>query len=217
VHPDSRYTDGSYERDNPDWHAGNAEHKAQAVLRMLQRVGWTPHDFLDIGCGTGDVLKQLCKQRDVRGIGWDIAKRPIDDERTQFHRGDGVSAASPADIVLCLDVFEHVADDEAFLRQLRKLGDRFIFRVPLDLSAWDLVRGRQLRHAREAYGHLHVYDRYLAEELLGRCGYQVECVAYDRTPRPMRGLEVVRRALFPIAPRATAQWLGGFSLVIAAR
>jgi SAM-dependent methyltransferase len=223
-----RYRDGTYARDNPGWHAEDALPKARAVLEALDALGWTYRSVLDVGCGTGDVLRQLKQLLDARGEdgvrfeGWDTAA-PLgpDEPRLTLRAGDPLVTLPRADVVLCLDVLEHVLDEDGFLAGLSALGRRVVFRLPLDLSVLDLVRPRRLIAARRRYGHLRAWTRATALATLADAGFMVRYEAFHRvdppTSTPRRRLvDRARRTLFALAPRTTVLLLGGFSLVVAA-
>ncbi|MFN2602968.1 MAG: class I SAM-dependent methyltransferase, partial [Gemmatimonadaceae bacterium] len=87
---------------------------------------------VDIGSGDGFFLESLRKTlRDGQFVGLDIAL--TDDEVRELNAGasDGVRFCNspeqleqllsrPADVILLLDVIEHIADDHTFLRDLAK-------------------------------------------------------------------------------------------------
>jgi hypothetical protein len=127
-----------------------------------------------------------------------------------------------ADLVLCLDVAEHVADDVGLLRGLSRIGPRLIVRSPLDLSVLDILRPKRLMSARDRYGHLHAYTRRLALGRVEEAGWTVEASRLHRIPPRTvtlreRVADTVRRGAFRLAPRATVDTLGGWSLLILAR
>lgn len=228
-----RYTSGQYVIDNPDWHEADAPHKARAIAEMIRFAGLHPATVTDVGCGTGGVLLHLSKQLaehlpDTAWEGWDIAgdairrARKREGGRLHYVKGDFLQSERRVDLLMAIDVVEHVADDVAFLRALRNRADWFLFRVPLDLSAWDLVRPRRLLNARRQYGHRHVYTRELLLQTLTEAGYDVETLSYDRVPPArdsvrQRVVDRVRRSLFVASPELTARLLGGFSLLVLAR
>ena len=223
---DERYTSGSYADQNPDWHASGAALKAEAVASLVEEAGIKPTSVLDVGCGTGGVLAALQERwPSVSHLeGWDIAEEAIsragDVAGLSLHVGNVLEHDASADLVLCLDVFEHVPDDHAFLTALSTRGRWFVFRIPLDLSALDVARPKRLNSVRDQYGHLHVYTRETALQLLEAAGYRVRAEAYHRVPPEVRGLgrltDLLRRVGVVLAPHASVRWLGGHSLMVLA-
>jgi 2-polyprenyl-3-methyl-5-hydroxy-6-metoxy-1,4-benzoquinol methylase len=115
--------------------------------------------IVDIGCGDIFFLKQLAKKRtDAKLIGVDIE---FTDEMISEFSGQSTiqlykSAENvpsvPADIVLLLDVIEHIEDDYAFLNDLLKAGfiskdTIFIITVPAFQKLF-VVRDEWLGHYR---------------------------------------------------------------------
>ena len=227
------YTSGAYAVDNPGWHEEDAPHKAEALARMIRFAGLQPRTVADVGCGTGAVLRHLATllERDLPSTaweGWDIAKDAVrrarkgEGGRVHYVAADFLASERQVDLLLAIDVIEHVADDLAFLRALRERADWFLFRIPLDLSALDLARPARLLEARRRFGHRHVYNRELALQLLAEAGYEVQQVTYDRVPPPrntprQRLVDRARRTLFEAAPDLAVRLLGGFSLLVLAR
>lgn len=227
------YTSGQYAIDNPDWHEADAEHKARALASMIRYAGLRPRTVIDVGCGTGGVLWHLSHTlaEDLPGTaweGWDVAPEAIRRARKReggnlhFVAEDFLASEREADLLLLIDVVEHVPDDVAFLRGLRDRARWFLIRLPLDLSAWDVARSTRLLEARRRYGHRHVYTRELALQLLGEAGYEVEKVVYDRVPPPretarQRLVDGLRETLFQVAPALTVRLLGGYSVLVLAR
>src|SRR5690606_2619873 len=97
-------------------------------------------------------------------------------DRLHFVHGSpvGLKPESPFDLVLCLDVFEHVEDYIGFIRGLRGLGGRFVFHIPLDMNAQMVLRGEPIRRVRDVVGHLHYFNKDTALATLEEAGMKVE-------------------------------------------
>jgi len=128
------------------------------------------------------------------------------------------------DIVLAIDVFEHIEDYLGFLRKLRDKGTYKIFHIPLDLSVQAVWRRTPIRRAREQMGHLHFFTKETALAALETAGYNVLDWFYTAgsleapTRRwTARVLAVPRKLLFALHQDAAARWLGGFSLLVLAQ
>lgn len=231
--PEDRYEGGAYADANPDWHDADAPAKADGMAPWLLRLPSPPASVLDVGCGTGRVLAELKRRLDphwpgTHWEGWDIAGEAI--RRARAHRterlryvcGNVLAAEVTADLCLTVDVIEHLADDEAFVAQVAQLAPWHVLRIPLDLSALDVVRPARLLDARERYGHRHFYTRDLALDRVRRAGLTVVGTAYHRIDVPPSGwrahlLAPVRRGLQAIAPDLASRALGGASLIVFAR
>ncbi|TNE88273.1 MAG: class I SAM-dependent methyltransferase [Deltaproteobacteria bacterium] len=226
------YTSGAYADANPDWHDGGAPHKAEALARMLLAHAVHPAKVVDVGCGAGLVLRCLhdilrpMGWATTRWEGWDIAPEAIRRasaraaERLGFFEGDWLNTSDTADLVLCIDVFEHLHEPEAFLKELcTKTTGHALFRVPLDASLLNQLRPGHLDALERQYGHLHHYHRHAALALLEEAGFRVIDTAYHRVPpqitrRRGRLSDGLRKRLFARWPDRTVRVLGGYSLVV---
>lgn len=105
------------------------------VLRLVPRV---EIGILDVGCGSGQFGEMLCARRpNARYAGFDFSQEAVDIARTKipgkFHYSLHVKSLydhkySIDEIVICLEVMEHV-NDLKFL-DLIPLGVEVIFSVP---------------------------------------------------------------------------------------
>ena len=73
------YLDGGYLAKNPAWHVEESAWKARQVLCMLRQNGVAPKTVCDVGCGAGEVLKQLGENLDAECEFWgyDISPQAI--------------------------------------------------------------------------------------------------------------------------------------------
>ncbi len=212
----------------PPWATGDehamyeadAAHKVEGICRLVEDCGLRPRTVLDLGCGTGAVLAGVCARLGASGIGVDVDPDAIGRiagyPGVRFELGDARDTPHTADLVLCVDVFEHVPDDVGFLRAVRDRGRWFAFRVPLDDAAWDRLRGRTARF-REEYGHLHAYTWGRAVRTIEAAGYEVRCVRPHRIPAGGLLSRGIRRVAGAVAPRLATRVIGGWSLLVLAR
>ncbi len=77
------------------------------------------------------------------------------------------------DVLLMIDVFEHVSDPFSFLEESHAHARKFVFHIPLDLSATGVARKTPLLNVRRSVGHLNYYTKDLALETLTDGGYKI--------------------------------------------
>jgi cyclopropane fatty-acyl-phospholipid synthase-like methyltransferase len=226
------YNDGTYLRNNPDWHADDSAWKADHIAAMLARHGVVASTVCEIGCGAGQILRCLSRRLDpgTRFVGYDISPAALalcareTTERVDFRLGSLLDTQEHFDVVMAIDVFEHVEDYFGFLRALRRRGDYKVFHVPLELSAQQVMRARPLIEARRSVGHIHHFSKETALATLADCGYEVidHCYTSGRTELGGLGwkaglLKWPRELMFRVSADAAARVLGGYSLLVLAR
>ncbi len=179
---ESRYFDGSYLNENPDWDRKDAPWKAKQVLSILSDNQVKPLSICEVGCGSGDILVHLMKSLpSARMTGFDISPQASqfweqhkEVSGLKFCLGDFHKVNdSQYDLLLMLDVFEHVRDPFSFLENSIVHADYFIFHIPLDLSASSVARGTPLTQGRKTIGHIHYYTKELALATLQDTGYEI--------------------------------------------
>src|ERR1700733_6258044 len=221
------YNDGSYSSKNSDWHENDAPWKATKVLSMLADRRFRPESIVDIGCGTGGVLEAIAGALNgTRLVGYDPSSQAIGMvERSggvELRVGTSKDVHEHYDLLLSLDVFEHVEDYIGFLRSLRPIADWFMFHIPLDVSAQSDIREKPLLAARSAVGHLHYFTRRTALASLETAGFEIVC---DRLlfPNDMPSRQVktrianIPRALgWHLRPQLSARIFGGSTLLVLA-
>ena len=126
------------------------------------------------------------------------------------------------DLLLMLDVFEHVEDYIGLVRVVRSKARQKLFHIPLDLSCQAVVRKRGLLLRRERHAHLHYFTKETALCTLTDVGYKI--IDWFYTPRciELGDLLVQKIVRFPrmlsfaILPDLTVRVLGGYSLMVLA-
>src|SRR5215212_4246468 len=137
-----RYADGTHQAHNPEWGEPDAPVKARWVAEMLERNHLVPTALADVGCGTAGVLRRLSDSlpKPCRFVGYEpspdafaLAEQMRGAASIELVNGD-LPADEHVDVLLVMDVIEHVENPFAFLRSLRPHGDHLICYIPLDLS-----------------------------------------------------------------------------------
>lgn len=225
------YRDGAYFQKHPLWHTEHSAWKAAQVVRMIRRARLEPRTLCEVGCGAGEVLRliqeSLGPQCSLRG--YDISPQAIElsqaraNDQLQFelieHEGD---IDGDFDLLVSVDVVEHVEDYLGFLRCLRSKAKYKIFHVPLDLSVQSVLRRRGLIERRDSHDHLHYFSKEIFLRSLTDTGYQLCDVLYTRRSIEIGSgmvqalINVPRRVGFTLSRDFTARVLGGFSLAVLA-
>lgn len=223
------YNEGTYLKRNTGWHQEDSPYKAELVAGLLE--GMQARSVLEAGCGAGEVIRILSERfPDVQFAGYDVSKDAAafwagkESANLKYSCSDLLESEKQADVVLCLDVFEHVEDYMGFLKRLRSHGSYFIFNVPMDMCVMKLLSGG-LRYAREEVGHLHYFNAWSAQATLSDCGYQIETARLSAAflkvpPRNFRqALAVVPRVLahLLLGGSLACRLLGGYSLLVTAK
>ena len=232
--PADRYTSGSYLETHPDWHVEDSAWKADQVKAMLDRHGLAPRTVCEVGCGAGEVLRQLRDRLDpaTSFVGYEISPQAYElasgraTDRLRFVLGD--LAAEPDDVafeaLLILDVIEHLEDPFSFLRAMAARAGHVVLHIPLDMNVQAIARNLLMSSSREPLGHLHYFQKETALATLEETGFEV--VDWTYTPSTFvhppenaraRVIQALRRAMFRVAPDLTLRLIGGWSLLVLAR
>jgi SAM-dependent methyltransferase len=155
------------------WHRG----RQAIVRRILARYAPAGARILDVGCGTGATTLALRRFGSV--VGLDLGRRALEVARA---RGLAVAQASavrlPAaegafDLVLALDVLEHLDDDVAAACEMRRAlrpGGHLVATVPAYPFLWSAHD--------EALAHRRRYLRRQLVETLERAGFEIALCSY---------------------------------------
>jgi SAM-dependent methyltransferase len=159
------------------WFRGRNRVIAAAVRRAV--AGFSPgYRVLEVGCGTGYVLRMLereCRGAEVIGselsdVGVEFARKRV---RCPVVRADvyNLPFPDPFHLVGMFDVLEHLEDDAGALRGLRAgtaPGGRLVLTVPAYMALWS--------HTDEAGGHYRRYTPRTLRRVLADAGWEAERV-----------------------------------------
>lgn len=142
-------------------------------LKLLKKQGFTPEYIADAGSGFGQYVYYLSKKfPSARITGLDIKQEQVDDcngffssiglaERVQFEYADltALEASESYDLVLSVDVMEHIEDDRTVFQRFYKglkPGGVLLISTPSDQGGSDVHHDHEEsfidEHVRDGYG-----------------------------------------------------------------
>jgi SAM-dependent methyltransferase len=148
-----------------------SNHTRRLIWSFAQRLDF--RSVLDVGCGQGSSLELIAARRpDVELAGVDFSATAIELARKRVPRGTFSeldltrgALARTFDLVVCSDVLEHIPDDLAALRNLRKMTERWLL--------VSTIQGRMRSFEPSAVGHVRNYRRGELRQKLEDCGFRV--------------------------------------------
>jgi SAM-dependent methyltransferase len=225
------YSDGSYlAKTGGTWHLEDSAFKARWIVSMLARHPEVKlNTICEIGCGAGGILAELQKMLSdhITFTGYDISPQAhalsarFSNRRCQFILGDAFADHSQYDLLLVMDVIEHIEDYFSLLRHVRQKGEWKLYHIPLDAYVIGILRGND---SWDTVGHLHLFTIETALKALLRTGHQVvdwiftdgAIVAPQRTTRG-RIANLIRIPLSKFSIKLTSRLFGGYSMLVLAK
>lgn len=230
---DELYKGEQYAANNPGWHEEGSGMKAALVLAFIRKFRIAAGNVVEVGCGAGEILLQLQKQLpgshftgyDISPVAIQLASKKANDRLRFFLQDVASLPPQKTDLLLVLDVVEHVDDVYSFLRMIRDKADNFIFHIPLDMSCRTLLKPHTLRQQRTSVGHIHYFSEETALWMLEDVGYEI--MEYDYTKpdvdrvRPASFKQwlkkQLRRISFALSKKVSVKLWGNYSLLVWAK
>ena len=231
---DQFYTEGGYFDSNPDWHQEESKFKASLVLDFIKKFQLPTGLVVEVGCGAGEILAGLkenlppgsvLKGYDISPHAIQIANKKAGPQLSYFLADYTKLNDASADLVLVLDVVEHIDDVYSFLRRLRDKGRNFIFHIPLDMSCRTLLKPHVLLQQRTSVGHIHYFTEETVLWMLRDVGFDVEYVIYTKPevdlvkPGSFKQWlkKMLRKLSYSINKKLSVKLWGGYSALILAK
>jgi hypothetical protein len=223
------YKDGAYLQNNQTWHVEDSPWKARQILKMINRNNLMTRTICEVGCGVGEILSQLHQQmpKENSFYGYEISPQAFaltqsrKNDRVHFYLKDLLEEDVHYDIVMAIDVIEHIEDYFDFLRKLRNKGTYKIFHIPLDLSVQTIFRSTPILEGRKNVGHIHYFTKETALASLKDMGYEIIDHFYTAGMNELPGKAIKTKMLSPIRKlmyKLNEDWavriLGGYSLMV---
>lgn len=221
------YEQGEYLEKNPTWHVEDSPWKVKQIVKIINGNHLHPDSICEVGSGAGEVLNQLHLQmpNNVSFTGYEISPQAFElcqkrkKERLQFCLKNFQDDKTYFDIVLAIDVFEHVEDYLVFLRNVRRKGRYKILHIPLDLSVQTVFRSSPILKARQRVGHIHYFTKETALAALTDAGHEILDYFYtDHSTNPSSTtntlIRLLRKIMYKRSKDMTVRILGGYSLMV---
>lgn len=226
-----KQSNSDYLANNPLWHIEDSPWKAKQIYKIIRKNNIKPNTIVEIGCGAGEILNQLQMVLDesTQFFGYDISPDAYklalsrNNKRLQFYNENLLEQPHKYDLLLMIDVFEHVEDYYSFIKKSAEKADYKIFHIPLELSVSFVLRN-QMKVARKQYGHIHHFAKDTAIETLKDCGLEIIDYNYTASSVELKTIKnstkimnVFRRILYKFSPDLAARFFGGYSLLVLAK
>ncbi len=225
------YNDTTYLANNPTWHEEDSAFKVAHIIKVLHAHAINFRSVCEVGCGSGEILVQMRRRFTEVGTwtGYDISRDAIAiagrkvEGNLSFKLLD-IAEESPDvnyDLMLVMDVLEHLENYFSFLDATASRSRYFMFHIPLDMSLWSLLREGILIESKRRVGHIHNFTEDFIKSILEDHGYTI---LYQSYTEPMfkvmstkqKVVNALRSILHSISPRLCSKILGGYSIMLLA-
>ena len=181
------YNDDSYIEKNPTLHTEDSEFKFQNIKRFLSSVQVKNNriKILDIGGGAGMIGKLVLDYFLENGIvvtfhSLDLSTRML---KIQLKNNPLINKIincsidecpeSNYDLVLMIDVIEHIEGKEYTAKILNKLGKNIIYNIPIEINFFDILKYlksnfRYYKRQKVRWGHIHFFSFTSSQSFLRR-------------------------------------------------
>lgn len=227
------YTSGQYLETTKTWHSEDSQWKAGQIKKILDKNLIHPISIAEIGCGSGAIINELSMLPDFHSAifeGYDISSQAIElakqlgNKRIEFYQEDLLLADNEKkfDILMVIDVFEHVPDYMGFVEKCKAKAEYKIFHIPLDLHVSSVLRNSFIR-GRYTVGHLHYFTADHALSVLRDAGHEIidsfytqgSFGVFGKHPKLKTAIANVPRWLFSkFSLPLSARIFGGYSLLV---
>ena len=166
------YTNEQYATLHKDWHIEDTNAKVMDMSvfspSILSAVNKPEFNIADVGCGLGGVLhgmiKDLSRQPGVKvtGAAFEISEYAATTGKQMFPELNWINRQlletdGPYDVIMFIDVFEHLENPWEMLRLASKVAKFMLIRQPL-LDNYSNFRTNNYKHQRDHWGHISFFN-----------------------------------------------------------
>ena len=191
------YTSNYYLEKNPSLHEEETSWKIKKIKplvdQFLVRFNEKKLRLLDVGGGTGKILKEISEYIEkkhkikVEKYALDLTPKILELQRKNNSSlrkalNEDISHTSlkkkEIDLVLMIDVLEHIPNPKRALKELNRISDYVIFKVPLEknlimILANFLTLGKVRKKIIQRLGHINVYNLRILNKQLENNGFYI--------------------------------------------
>ena len=249
----SLYSTDRYIIQNPSLHEEDSPWKISKILPLVDKfigeVNKEKINILDVGGGAGFILKAVSTYieshhharvdkfvLDLSPGMLEIQKKNNSDLKRAFNEDMRKTSIGnkEIDLVLLIDVLEHVSDTTVALEELRRISNFVIFKVPLEdnlcTKTWNFInRGKPRKRSIENLGHINYYNfRKLKQQIEKHLGcildsyftnyYQyLRDSEHYREDRNLAGklADLVGLNVYKLSPRICSEIFTDFTMMLA--
>jgi SAM-dependent methyltransferase len=228
----NKYKQGKYFSD-PLRHSSDAQFKIDNLIKLLLPILISEeikiNSIADVGCGSGKALALLYDELKKKNYtvstlhGYDISPHVVNIEMSgiEFRNEDFTESNEYYDLILLLDVFEHVIKPIEFISNVAGKGKLIAFHIPLDNSIFSSFRNLYIKKINRP-GHLIFMDAPFALNILCLSGIEVITYKYTYYNSPdstvlQKIMSPLRKLMFQLNPWLLSKTLGGPSLMVLGR
>jgi hypothetical protein len=231
---DNIYINGQYLKNNSTWGVEDSIWKSDMIIKLLQTNKIEPAEVIEAGCGAGAILENLSKKCSfIKSLkGFDISPQAIKmaktretDRSTFFCEDVTLRKDIHTDLLLVIDVLEHLTDFYDFLRKIKPLSKYFVFHIPLDISCRAILKPHVMLQQRNAVGHIHYFSEEMVFWFLKDMGFDIIQCDYTKPVVDINVADSFKRWLkkilrnfsFRLNKKISVKLWGGYSLMILAK
>jgi len=227
-----RYTSGEYAKNEYccDFDSDFAPWKARKVWDIIKKNNLNPKTICDVGCGSGGISYNLQKYLpECMFTGYDISPDAMklclknENDKLHFKLADFLEERDVyCDIILLLDVIEHLENYFQYLRDIKLMSNYKILHIPIENFSVALLYPKFQLGKNKKGGHLHFFTKELILQIIESLGYEIIDCQYTTTmEEPLRNwgwkdnlLMYPRKIFYLISPDITSRIFGGYSLMV---
>ena len=179
------YNDNSYIQNNPTLHSEDSEFKFQNIIRFLSliKIDNQKIKILDVGGGAGIIGKMIMDYYIKKNIDVTLHSLDLSEEMlsVQIKNNPKIKKLmncsieecdeSNYDLILMIDVIEHIYNKDLIAKYLNRLGKNIIYNIPIEINLFDFIKNvsllfRYYNNQRKILGHVHFFSIMSANNFL---------------------------------------------------